>query len=177
MWPPYPGAGQGGYWARQAGFSLSFQQHVPAPSQVHQQPPPPVQQQGPVTSHHQLPATVHQAPAPEPAAAPAGLQQWTQVVVGQQTYWVPKAYTLPLVSQQSSPLPYQQSNPVTYRVETAEGLRQQQILSMSKYLTGNEVEQTTHPKLLAGALYRATPASGTAVPVTSLPFPSITALP
>ena len=30
MWPPYPGAGQGGYWARQADFSLSFQPGRPA---------------------------------------------------------------------------------------------------------------------------------------------------
>jgi hypothetical protein len=30
VWPPYPGAGQGGYWARRAGFSLSFQPARPA---------------------------------------------------------------------------------------------------------------------------------------------------
>jgi len=93
-------------------------------------------------------------------------------VVGQQTYWIPN--TVPLAGQQSSPVPYQQSSPVTYSVETAEGLRQQQILSMAKYLEGNEVGQPTQPTqpgLVAGApIYRVSPALGTVVPVTSLPL-------
>ena len=131
MWPPYEGAGQG-YWARQAGFSLPFQQQ----QQTYQ----------PAQTMEQIQNTLQQQ------------QLYTPQMVSGQTYWVPRQQQQQLYTEQQQ----QQLPAVAYTqaVElTSDQLRAQQIALMQKYLTSNEVltTSTVHPKLLAGAgqnLYR-----------------------
>ena len=140
MWPPYEGAGQG-YWARQAGFSLPFQQQ----QQTYQ----------PAQTMEQIQNTLQQQ------------QLYTPQMVSGQTYWVPRQqqqqlYTEQQQQQQQIYAQKQQLPAVAYTqaVElTSDQLRAQQIALMQKYLTSNEVltTSTVHPKLLAGAgknLYR-----------------------
>ena len=141
MWPPYEGAGQG-YWARQAGFSLPFQQQQ---QQTYQ----------PAQTMEQIQNTLQQQ------------QLYTPQMVSGQTYWVPRQqqqqlYTEQQQQQQIYAQQQQQLPAVAYTqaVElTSDQLRAQQIALMQKYLTSNEVltTSTVHPKLLAGAgqnLYR-----------------------
>ena len=130
MWPPYEGAGQG-YWARQAGFSLPFQQQ----QQTYQ----------PAQTMEQIQNTLQQQ------------QLYTPQMVSGQTYWVPRQQQQQLYTEQQQQL---LSVAYTQAVElTSDQLRAQQIALMQKYLTSNEVltTSTVHPKLLAGAgknLYR-----------------------
>ena len=139
MWPPYEGAGQG-YWARQAGFSLPFQQQ----QQTYQ----------PAQTMEQIQSTLQQQ------------QLYTPQMVSGQTYWVPRQQQQQLYTeQQQQQQIYAQQKQLpavayTQAVElTSDQLRAQQIALMQKYLTSNEVltTSTVHPKLLAGAgqnLYR-----------------------
>jgi len=154
VWPPYEGAGQG-YWARQAGFSLSFQQ-----------------QQEETYQPEQIQNTLQQQ------------QFYAPQMVSGQTYWVPRQQQQQIYTEQRQQQIYaqqqqqqqiyaqqlqqqqiyaqqQQQLPYTQAVDlTTDQLRAQQRALMQKYLSsvGNEVlTSTVHPKLLAGAgqnLYR-----------------------
>jgi len=142
VWPPYEGAGQG-YWARQAGFSLPFQQQ-----QTYQ----------PAQAVEQIQNTIQQQ------------QFYVPQLVSGQTYWVPRQqqqqmYTEQQQQQQQQQIYAQQQQQLpavayTQAVElTSDQLRAQQRALMQKYLSSNEVltTSTVHPKLLAGAqqnLYR-----------------------
>ena len=141
MWPPYEGAGQG-YWARQAGYSLPFQQQTHQPAQAMEQIQSTPQQQ----------------------------QFYTPQMVSGQTYWVPRqqqqqlyteqqqqqqtyAQQQQLYAQQQQIVAQQQLPAITYS-QAVDELRAQQRVLMQKYLSssGNEVlTSTVHPKLLAGA--------------------------
>merc|ERR1712032_778003 len=146
VWPPYEGAGQG-YWARQAGFSLPFQQ-----------------QQEQTYQPEQIQKTLQQ-------------QFYAPQMVSGQTYWVPRQQQQQMYTEQRQQQIYaqqlqqqqiyaqqQQQLPeigYTQAVElTTDQLRAQQRALMQKYLSsaGNEVlTSTVQPKLLTGAgqnLYR-----------------------
>merc|ERR1711872_1058410 len=73
VWPPYEGAGQG-YWARQAGFSLPFQQQ----QQTYQ----------PAQTMEQIQNTLQQQ------------QLYTPQMVSGQTYWVPRQQQQQLYTEQ-----------------------------------------------------------------------------
>jgi len=160
VWPPYEGAGQG-YWARQAGFSLSFQQQQ---EQTYQ----PEQIQNTLEKQQQ--------------------QFYAPQMVSGQTYWVPRQqqqqiyteqlqqqeiYAQQLQQQQIYAEQLQQQQVYTQQQSqlpeiaytqavdlTTDQLRAQQRAQMEKYLSsvGNEVlTSTVYPKLLARAgqnLYR-----------------------
>merc|ERR1712037_715841 len=132
VWPPYEGAGQG-YWARQAGFSLPFQQQTYQPAQAMEQIQSTQQQQ----------------------------QFYTPQMVSGQTYWVPRQQQQQLYTEQQQTYAQQQQQifaqqqlpAITYS-QAYDQLRAQQMVLMQKYLgsSGNEVlTSTVHPKLLVGA--------------------------
>ena len=140
MWPPYEGAGQGGYWARQAGFSLPFQQQTYQPAQAMEQIQSTQQQQ----------------------------QFYTPQMVSGQTYWVPRqqqqqlyteqqqtyAQQQQIYAQQQQQIFAQQQLPAITYSQAYDQLRAQQMVLMQKYLgsSGNEVlTSTVHPKLLVAA--------------------------
>ena len=134
MWPPYEGAGQG-YWARQAGFSLPFQQQTHQPAQAMEQIQSTPQQQ----------------------------QFYTPQMVSGQTYWVPRQQQQQLYTEQQQQqqtyvqqqqLYAQQQLPAITYSQAVDELRAQQRVLMQKYLgsSGNEVlTSTVHPKLLVAA--------------------------
>jgi len=148
VWPPYEGAGQG-YWARQAGFSLPFQQ-----------------QQEQTYQPEQTQNTLQQQ------------QFYAPQMVSGQTYWVPRQqqqpiYTEQLQQQQIYAQQLQQQQIYAKQLQqlpeiaysqavdlTTDQMRAQQRALMQKYLSsvGNEVlTSSVHPKLSAGAgenLYR-----------------------
>merc|ERR1712037_76023 len=161
VWPPYEGAGQG-YWARQAGFSLPFQQQSYQPAQATEQIQTTQQQQ----------------------------QFYTPQMVSGQTYWVPRQqlYTeqqqQQTYAQQQIFAQHQEQQQQRYAQQQlpymqADQLRAQQSVLMQKYLSssGNEVlPSTVRPKLLAGAgagqdLYRFSTVDGalTQVELEALP--------
>jgi len=182
VWPPYEGAGQG-YWARQAGLSLSFQQQQ---EQTYQ----PEQIQNTLQKQQQ---EQQQFYAPQ--------------MVSGQTYWVPRQqqqqiYTEQLQQQQMYAQQLQQQQiyaqhlqqlqqqqiygqqqqqlPYTQAVDlTTDQLRAQQKALMQKYLSsvGNEVlTSTVHPKILVGGgqnLYRFSTVDGslTQVELQALALP------
>jgi len=137
VWPPYESAGQG-YWARQAGFSLPFEQQGTQQQTYHHQP---AQGMGQVRENQQ--------------------QFYATHMVNGQAYWVPRQQQQHTYTTEH----HQQQLPViafTQAVElTADQLRAQQRSLMHKYLisTGNDVlTSTVHPTIWMGAtgqnLYR-----------------------
>merc|ERR1712233_118230 len=131
VWPPYEGAGQG-YWARQAGISLPFQQPPQAMEQIQT-----VQQQ-------------------QEFYAPQMVSGQTYWVPRQQLYTEQQQQQVYNAQQQQQIFAQQQLPPIGYTpaVElTSDQLRAQQRILMQKYLgsSGNEVlTSTVHPKLLVG---------------------------
>ena len=137
VWPPYESAGQG-YWARQAGFSLPFEQQGTQQQTYHHQP---AQGMGQVRENQQ--------------------QFYATHMVNGQAYWVPRqqqqhTYTTEHQQQQLPVIAFTQAVELT-----ADQLRAQQRGLMHKYLisTGNGVlTSTVHPTILMGAtgqnLYR-----------------------
>ena len=135
VWPPYEGAGQG-YWARQAGFSLSFEQQ-------------PFQQE-----------TYQEQPYQEIESLPQRQFYAPQMVSGQ-TYWVPRQQQQEIFAQQPQHQIYaeQQSQQINAELEqqkllqelTREQLRAQQRELMQKYISfsHNEVvDSIVQPRLL-----------------------------
>ena len=136
VWPPYEGAGQG-YWARQAGFSLSFEQQ-PFQQETYQEQPYQA-----VQAVESLPKRQFYAP---------------QMVSGQ-TYFVPRQQQLIFAQQQQHQI-YAEQQPQQINAEleqqqllqelTREQLRAQQRELMQKYISfsPNEVvDIIVQPKL------------------------------
>ena len=135
VWPPYEGAGQG-YWARQAGFSLSFEQQ-PFQQETYQEQP--------YQGIESLPQQKFYAP---------------QMVSGQ-TYFVPRQQQQLIFAQQQQHQIYAEQQPQQINTEleqeqllqelTREQLRAQQRELMQKYITfsPNEVDNSiVQPRLL-----------------------------
>ena len=139
VWPPYEGAGQG-YWARQAGFSLSFEQQ-PFQQETYQEQPYQA-----VQAVESLPQRQFYAP---------------QMVSGQ-TYWVPRQQQQLKFAQQQQHQIYAEQQPQQINAEleqqqllqelTLEQLRAQQRELMQKYISfsHNEVVDSilVQPRLL-----------------------------
>ena len=135
VWPPYEGAGQG-YWARQAGFSLSFEQQ-PFQQETYQEQP--------YQGIESLPQQKFYAP---------------QMVSGQ-TYFVPRQQQQLIFAQQQQHQIYAEQQPQQINAEleqqqllqelTREQLRAQQRELMQKYISfsHNEVVNSiVQPRLL-----------------------------
>ena len=101
VWPPYEGAGQG-YWARQAGFSLSFEQQ-PFQQETYQEQPYQA-----VQAVESLPQQQFYAP---------------QMVSGQ-TYFVPRQQQQLIFAQQHQHQIYAEQQPEQINAE----VEQQQLL-------------------------------------------------
>ena len=134
VWPPYEGAGQG-YWARQAGFSLSFEQQ-PFQQETYQEQP--------YQGIESLPQR----------------QFYSQQLVSGQTYFVPRQQQQLIFAQQQQHQIYAEQQPQQINAEleqqqllqelTREQLRAQQRELMQKYISfsPNEVvDIIVQPKL------------------------------